>query len=101
MKTVVLFANSKPIFFRLILTKAECLGIRWSDLDFDRRIIDVNHILSDRPIDRTGKCERHCWEPKTAAGVRKISMLDEVFDAFLMELSLYLRLFISYVLYYV
>lgn len=82
------FAGWVPIITVLLGTGmriGECLGIRWSDLDFDRRIIDVNHTLSDRPIDRTGKCERHCWEPKTAAGVRKIPMLDEVFDAFLME----------------
>ena len=63
----------------------ECLGIRWCDLDFDKRFIDVNHTLSDRPVGREGKCERHCWEPKTAAGIRKIPMLDEVYEAFLME----------------
>jgi integrase len=63
----------------------ECLGLRWDDLDFDKRLISVTHTLSDRPIGKEHKCERHIMEPKTEAGTRIIPMLDEVMDAFLQE----------------
>lgn len=82
------FAGWVPIVTVLLgtgLRIGECLGLTWGDVDFDKRVIDVNHTLSDRPIDGTRKCDRHCWEPKTAAGKRKVPMIDEVFDAFLME----------------
>lgn len=48
-------------------------------------MISVNHSLSDRPMGKVRKCERHMMEPKTAAGTRIIPMIDEVFDAFLQE----------------
>ena len=63
----------------------ECLGLRWDDIDFDKRLISVTHTLSDRPIGKERKCERHIMEPKTEAGTRIIPMLDEVMDAFLQE----------------
>ena len=63
----------------------ECLGLRWEDIDFDKRIINVTHTLSDRPVGENRKCERHILEPKTEAGTRVIPMLDEVMDAFLQE----------------
>ncbi|MCF0127928.1 MAG: integrase DNA-binding domain-containing protein, partial [Pseudobutyrivibrio sp.] len=30
----------------------ECLGLRWEDLDFEKRLISVNHNLTDRPDDK-------------------------------------------------
>ena len=63
----------------------ECLGLRWEDVDFDKKMISVNHSLSDRPMGKERKCERHIMEPKTAAGTRVIPMIDEVVDAFLQE----------------
>lgn len=63
----------------------ECLGLRWDDVDFDKRMISVNHSLADRPMGKERKCERHIMEPKTEAGIRVIPMIDEVFDAFLQE----------------
>lgn len=45
----------------------ECLGLRWEDLDFENRIISVNHNLTDRPDDNV-KCGKHIQSPKTAAG---------------------------------
>jgi len=65
----------------------ECLGLRWEDLDFDARMISVNHTLTHRPNGK-GQCERHISTPKTIAGTRTIPMIDEVFDAFLMEYEL-------------
>ena len=62
----------------------ECLGLRWDDLDFDNRLISVNHNLTDRP-DAEGKCRKRINTPKTEAGTRSIPMIDEVFDAFLQE----------------
>ena len=62
----------------------ECLGIRWDDLDFEKRMISVNHNLTDRPYE-DGKCARHIQTPKTRAGARTIPMIDEVFEAFLEE----------------
>ena len=41
--------------------------------------------LSDRPMGKERKCERHIMEPKTEAGTRIIPMIDEVLDAFLGE----------------
>ena len=62
----------------------ECLGIRWDDLDFEKRMISVNHNLTDRPYE-DGKFARHIQTPKTRAGARTIPMIDEVFEAFLEE----------------
>jgi len=63
----------------------ECLGLRWEDVDFENRIITVSHNLSDRPVGKDRKCERHIQTPKTTAGTRQIPVLDEVFEAFLTE----------------
>ena len=62
----------------------ECLGLRWEDLDFEERMISVNHNLTDRP-DEQGRCFKHIQTPKTEAGNREIPMLEEVFQAFLTE----------------
>ena len=35
----------------------ECLGLTWDDLDFENRIISVNHSISDRP-DEKGVCRK-------------------------------------------
>ena len=62
----------------------ECLGLRWDDLDFEKRTISVNHNLTDRPYE-DGSCAKHIQTPKTRAGARTIPMIDEVFEAFLQE----------------
>lgn len=62
----------------------ECIAIRWEDLDFENRMISVNHNLSDRP-DSKGVCAKHIQTPKTEAGTRTIPMIQEVFEAFLTE----------------
>lgn len=79
--------QEKHIFFSLILTKAECLGLRWDDLDFEKRIISVNHTLIYRP-DENGYSKKSISTPKTISGHRTILMIDEVFDAFLQEYEL-------------
>lgn len=62
----------------------ECLGLRWEDVDFEERVISVNHNLTDRP-DENGECKKHIQTPKTKAGNRNIPIIDEVFEAFLNE----------------
>lgn len=44
----------------------ECMGLRWDDLDFEKRMISVNHNLTDRPYE-DGKFARHIQTPKTRA----------------------------------
>ena len=58
----------------------ECLGLRWEDLDFENRMISVNHNLTDRS-DSQGRCGKHIQTPKTEAGTRIIPMIQEVYEA--------------------
>lgn len=62
----------------------ECIGLRWEDVDFENRIISVNHNLTDRP-DEKGECKKRIQTPKTRAGTREIPIVNEVFEAFLAE----------------
>lgn len=62
----------------------EIIGLRWEDCDFDNNLISINHNLIYRQQD-SGACEFHITTPKTAAGVRRIPMFDEVKNALLME----------------
>ena len=77
----------KPVITVLIgsgMRIGECLGLRWEDLDFENRIIDINHSLVHRKVDDSGtNC--HINTPKTEAGCRRIPMIGEVYDAFLEE----------------
>ena len=64
----------------------ECLGLRWEDVNFKERYISVNHNFVERPDpDHDMKIVSHIQTPKTEAGKRTIPMVDEVFDAFIME----------------
>ena len=64
----------------------ECLGPRWEDVNFKERYISVNHNFVERPDpDHDMKIVSHIQTPKTEAGKRTIPMVDEVFDAFIME----------------
>lgn len=74
-----------PLFTVLLGTGTrigECLALRWEDLDFENRIITVNHSLTYRPTLETGSSEMRISLPKTEAGIRTIPMLDVVKDAF-------------------
>lgn len=65
----------------------ECIGLRWQDLDFDKRMISINHSLVYYTSSDERKCMLRVSLPKTAAGIRTIPMLDMVYDAFQMELA--------------
>ena len=58
----------------------ECIGLRWDDLDFEKRIISVNHTFIYRP-DENRKSVKHISTLKTISGRRTIPMIDEVFNA--------------------
>jgi integrase len=62
----------------------ECLGLRWNDLDFENRIISINHNFVNHP-NGEGSCIKKINTPKTESGIRTIPMIDEVYEAFLQE----------------
>lgn len=74
-----------PMFTVLLGTGCrigEALGLRWKDLDFEKRIISINHSLVYYPANGSNKCVLRVSLPKTDAGIRTIPMLDIVKDAF-------------------
>lgn len=74
-----------PMFTILLGTGCrigEVLGLRWKDLDFEKRIISINHSLVYYPANGSNKCVLRVSLPKTDAGIRTIPMLDIVKDAF-------------------
>ena len=74
-----------PIFTVLLGTGCrigEALALRWDDLDFDRRVISINHSLAYYPIGEDRRSVMRISYPKTEAGIRTIPMLDSVKDAF-------------------
>lgn len=83
----VVFRGWVPILTVLLGTGmriGECLGLCWSDVDFGKRIIEVNKTLVYRP-DEKGKSSFYVSTPKTEAGIRTIPILDEVYKALLTE----------------
>ena len=48
------------IFFRPKMTRGECLGLRWEDIDFENRTISVNHSLVHRQFEEGGE-----WKVRT------------------------------------
>jgi len=63
----------------------EVLGLRWEDLDFENRIIHVNHSLVYYPVGESRTSVQRISKPKTEAGIRTVPMLNTVYDAFQME----------------
>lgn len=77
-----------PLFTVLLGTGCrigEALGLRWEDLDYENRIISINHSVVYYPVGDTRRSVMRISKPKTAAGIRNIPMLDIVYDAFQME----------------
>ena len=63
----------------------EALGLRWEDLDFENRTININHSVVYYPVGDSRTSVKHISKPKTDAGIRTIPMLDVVYDAFQLE----------------
>lgn len=76
-----------PVFAVLIgtgLRVGEAVGLRWCDIDLDEGIIDVNHTLVYYRHAVDG-CYCNIHTPKTVNGIRQVSMLSFVKEAFLEE----------------
>lgn len=76
-----------PLFAILLGTGCrigEALGLRWEDLDFEHRMISVNHALVYYKTKDDESSAFRVSEPKTSAGIRRIPMMDMVYDAFQM-----------------
>ena len=64
----------------------EIIGLRWNDIDMDKRIININHNITYYPrSENSYKCSFEVTTTKTDAGKRNIPMLDRVYDALLLE----------------
>lgn len=79
-----------PLFMVMLGTGVrvgELIGLRWCDCDFENRIISINHSISYRQIEEDGvkSCQYILSEPKTEKGIRNVPMMDEVYDALMME----------------
>lgn len=62
----------------------EATGLRWSDCDFKKNIITVDHELLYKP-DESGHCAYRISVPKTPSGIRIIPMFDDVRKALMKE----------------
>ncbi len=74
-----------PLFTVLLGTGCrigEAIGLRWEDIDLDKRMISINHSLTYYPSAESKSCVLRVSLPKTDAGIRTIPMLDMVKDAF-------------------
>ena len=81
------FCHWTPLFTVLLGTGGrigEIIGLRWQDLDFEKRTISINHsvVYYAQEGAKTRKSVFQVSLPKTEAGIRTIPMLDAVYDAF-------------------
>ena len=64
----------------------EIIGLRWEDVDMDKRFISINHTVSYLCQKKSKRESRFVVGlPKTEAGIRLVPMMDQVYDAFLEE----------------
>lgn len=64
---------------------SEILGLRWDDVDLERRMISVKQCLCYLKREGDRKHVFHLERPKSDSGVRSIPMFDKVYEAFLQE----------------
>ena len=80
-------------FFKFLLGTGcrigEAIGIRWEDIDLEKRTISINHsvVYYSREFKEHPICSFAVSLPKTEAGIRTIPMMDTVYDALQMELD--------------
>lgn len=80
-----IYGHWTPLFVIFLGTGCrvgEIIGLRWEDIDFENRMISINHsiVYCPKPGSRTKKSELQLSMPKTEAGIRTIPMLDEVYE---------------------
>ncbi len=80
-----IFVHWNSIFTVLLGTGCrigEVVGLRWSDIDMEKRTIDINHSMTYYPRRTdTYKCEFKVSLPKTEAGTRILPMMKPVYEA--------------------
>ena len=80
-----IFVHWNSIFTVLLGTGCrigEVVGLRWSDIDMEKRTIDINHSMTYYPRRTdTYKCEFKVSLPKTEAGIRILPMMQPVYEA--------------------
>lgn len=78
------FYHWYPFFLFLLATGCrigEAIGIRWDDIDLERRVININHSLTYyQRSDDSFRCEFRVSLPKTEAGVRLIPMMPQLYE---------------------
>lgn len=62
----------------------EVIGLRWEDLDYEKRLISINHSVIYMFMENR-KSEFHVSTPKTEAGTRRVPMMEQVYKALLDE----------------
>ena len=86
------FYHWMPLFKFLLGTGCrigEAIGIRWQDVDMEKRMISINHSLVyySRQYKDHRSSSFGVSLPKTEAGIRTIPMLDSVYEALKLELE--------------
>lgn len=83
------YCRWEPLFTVLLGTGCrigEVIGLRWEDINYEKRMIDINHSVTYYPRrEDTYKCEYQVSLPKTQAGIRTVPMMEEVYKAFKKE----------------
>lgn len=84
------FSHWLPLFTVLLGTGCrigEVIGLRWQDVDYENRIININHSVVYYAVAGapTKKSVFQVSLPKTDAGIRDVPMMDEVYEALQQE----------------
>lgn len=82
-----IYCHWLPLFTVLLGTGCrigEIIGLRWEDLDYENRVININHSVTYYPREdsKTRKSVFAVSLPKTEAGIRTVPMMDAVYEAF-------------------
>ena len=80
-----------PVFTVMLGTGmrvGEVTGLRWQDIDLDKRIISVNHTLVYYSHGKNEGCTYAINTPKTKNSHRIVPMIDSVYEAFMLEKQL-------------
>lgn len=75
------FKSWKPLFTCLLGTGCrigEMLGLRWEDIDWEEKVISINHNILFRKCEGDEKSEYRISTPKTKSGIRFIPLFSNV-----------------------
>lgn len=91
-RAFIKYVDESPVFYEWYTLFAfllgtgcrigEAVGMRWEDVDMEKRLISVNHTLTYYPRrEDTYVCEFRVSKPKTESGIRIIPMMEPVYLA--------------------